>query len=190
MSWEAGGPVLRVNTLQLDREGLLRWDECRVAATEYLRAQPERFDFAPIIERYMAGVRTFYRWFWEQFNERSSEVVAELNAKAMEVQLWYSEHDLRSDWLFEGDGTPPSDWNGHLERAKRRRLRYQHGSQGFRISVIDAVGAESSHPWPGLVVLSPTSCLRPESAGSDNHGTWRYLAGEANPAEMITRRVA
>lgn len=85
MSWEAGGPVLRVNTLQLDREELLRWDECRVAATEYLRAQPERFDFAPIIERYMAGVRTFYRWFWEQFNERSSEVVAELNAKAMEV---------------------------------------------------------------------------------------------------------
>ena len=29
MSWEAGGPVLRVNTLQLDREELLRWDECR-----------------------------------------------------------------------------------------------------------------------------------------------------------------
>ena len=29
MSWEAGGPVLRVNTLQLDREGLLRWDERR-----------------------------------------------------------------------------------------------------------------------------------------------------------------
>lgn len=27
MSWEAGGPVIRVNTLQLDRDELLRWDE-------------------------------------------------------------------------------------------------------------------------------------------------------------------
>lgn len=50
MSGEAGGPMLRVNTLQLDRDELLRWDEWRAAAMAYLRAQPERFDFAPIID--------------------------------------------------------------------------------------------------------------------------------------------
>jgi hypothetical protein len=140
MSWEAGGPVLRVNTLQLDREELLRWDEWRAAATAYLRAQPERFDFAPIIERYMAGVRLFYQWFWEQVNARSAHLVSELNAKGMEVKLWYDEHDLRPDWLFKGDGLPPPDWNGRLERARRRRARYQHGAQGFRVSVIDGEG--------------------------------------------------
>lgn len=140
MSWEAGGPVLRVNTLQLDRDELLRWDEWRAAASGYLRAQPERFDFAPIIERYMAGARVFFQWFWEQVNARSSDIVAELNAKATEVKLWYDEHDIQPDWLFKGDGLPPLDWNGRLERAKRRRLRYQHGTQGFRVSVIDTQG--------------------------------------------------
>jgi hypothetical protein len=44
MSWEAGGPVIRVNTLQLDPDELPRWDEWRSAATAYLRAQPEKFD--------------------------------------------------------------------------------------------------------------------------------------------------
>jgi hypothetical protein len=125
MSGEAGGPMLRVNTLQLDRDELLRWDEWRAAAMAYLRAQPERFDFAPIIERYMAGVRVFYQWFWEQVNARSADLVAELNAKGMEVKLWYDEHDLRPDWLIKGDGLPPSDWNGRLERAKRRHVRYE-----------------------------------------------------------------
>ena len=190
MSWEAGGPVLRVNTLQLDREELLRWDECRVAATEYLRAQPERFDFAPIIERSMAGVRTFYRWFWEQVNERSSEVVAELNAKAMEVSALVERTRLAIRLAFRRrrHTTLRLEWSSRTRKAATTPIPTWVAR--FRISVIDAVGAESSHPWPGLVVLSPTSCLRPESAGSDNHGTWRYLAGEANPAEMITRRVA
>lgn len=140
MSWDAGGPMLRVNTLQLDRDELLRWDEWRAAAMAYLRAQPERFDFAPIIERYMAGVRVFYQWFWEQVNARSADLVAELNAKGMEVKLWYDEHDLRPDWLIKGDGLPPSDWNGRLERAKRRHVRYEHGTQGFRVSIVDTEG--------------------------------------------------
>jgi hypothetical protein len=73
-------------------------------------------------------------------NARSSDIVAELNAKATEVKLWYDEHDIQPDWLFKGDGLPPLDWNGRLERAKRRRLRYQHGTQGFRVSVIDTQG--------------------------------------------------
>jgi hypothetical protein len=66
-------------------------------------------------------------------NARSADLVAELNAKGMEVKLWYDEHDLRPDWLIKGDGLPPSDWNGRLERAKRRHVRYEHGTQGFRV---------------------------------------------------------
>jgi hypothetical protein len=152
MSWEAGAPVIRVNTLQLDRDELLRWDEWRAAATAYLRAQPEKFDFTPIVERYMSGARVFFQWFWEQVNERSSEIVAELDGKAMEVKLWYDEHDLRPDWLFKGDGLPPPDWNGRLERAKRRHARYKHGTQGFRVSVADGQGTVELGPtdWDPL----------------------------------------
>jgi hypothetical protein len=141
MSWQAGGPVVRVNTLQLDRDELLRWDEWRAAATAYLRAQSPRFDFAPIIERYMAGVRVFYQWFWEQVNARSAYLTTELDAKATEVQFWYDEHNLRPDWLFKGDGVQPSDWNGRRERAMRRLARFQHGTQGFRVSVVDGSGS-------------------------------------------------
>lgn len=152
MSWEAGGPVLRVNTLQLDRDELLRWDEWRSAATEYLRAQPERFDFALIIERYMAGTRVFFQWFWEEVNARSSDLAAELNAKAVEVKFWYDEHDLRPDWLYKGDGLPPPDWNGRLERARRRIARFEHGTQGFRVSAVDSSGTINLGPtdWDSL----------------------------------------
>jgi hypothetical protein len=100
----------------------------------------------------MAGARVFFQWFWEQVNARSAEIVAELNAKAMEVKVWYDEHDLRPDWLFKGDGLPPPDWNGRLERAKRRRLRYDHGTQGFRVSVADDQGTIELGPsdWDPL----------------------------------------
>jgi hypothetical protein len=55
MSWEQGGPTIRVNTLQLDRDRLLRWDSWGAVAKAHLYQQPEQFDFAPIIERYMTS---------------------------------------------------------------------------------------------------------------------------------------
>ena len=149
MSWEAGGPVIMTNTLRLDRDELLRWGEWRSAATAYLRAQPERFDFAPIIGRYMSAAREFFQWFWEQLNERSAAIVTELNEKALEFKFWYDEHNLTPDWVMKGDGSPPADWNGRLERAKRRQLRYAHGTQGFRVCTADSAGLieVSSSDW-------------------------------------------
>jgi hypothetical protein len=140
MSWEQGTPVVRVNTLQLDRDALLRWAEWRASATTYLQSQPPRFDFAPIVERYQASARVFFQWFWEEVNKRSADLIAELNAKAKEVQFWWDENNLQPDWLFKGDGVPPRDWSGRRERAKRRITRYEHGTQGFRVSVVDAQG--------------------------------------------------
>ncbi|KUI27213.1 hypothetical protein AU196_01365 [Mycobacterium sp. IS-1742] len=140
MSWQGGGPVIRLNTLQLDRDALLRWDEWRSAATAYLKKQPPRFDFAPIIERYQASARAFFQWFWDEVNARSVEELAELNAKAKEVQLWWDERNLAPYWVYEGNGRPPPGWNGRRERAKRRAARYQHGTQGFRVSTVDTGG--------------------------------------------------
>lgn len=152
MSWQGGGPVVRVNTLQLDRDALLRWDEWRAAATAYLENQPPRFDFAPIVERYQASARVFFQWFWDEVNARSVEQIDELNAKAGEVQLWWDEHNLVPDWVYEGDGMPPPGWSGRRERAKRRASRYQHGTQGFRISTVDSQGviAIGSTDWEPL----------------------------------------
>lgn len=140
MSWRAGSPVVMTNTLRLDRDDLLRWDEWRAAATAYLRAQPARFDFAPIISRYMSGARKFFQWFWEQVHELSADIVNELNDKALEFKFWYDEHNLNPDWLMKGDGMPPPDWNGRLEIAKRRQLRYAYGTKGFRLCTVDANG--------------------------------------------------
>jgi hypothetical protein len=140
MSWHQGGPVTVVNTLQLDRDGLLRWDEWRAAAKTYLRNQPQRFDFAPIVERYMASARVFFEWFWDEVNRRSAEIRDELEAKGVEVQLWWDENNLNPDWLYKGDGMRPPGWSGRRERAKRRIARYRNGTQGFRVSVIDSEG--------------------------------------------------
>jgi hypothetical protein len=140
MSWEQGHPVVRVNTLQLDREALLQWDGWRGTATAYLQRQPSRFDFAPIIERYQSSARAFFQWFWEEVNKRSTEQINELNEKATEVKLWWDENNLQPDWLFSGNGEPPPGWSGKRERAKRRIIRYQHGTNGYRVSVVDALG--------------------------------------------------
>jgi hypothetical protein len=140
MGWEQGSGLYRVNTLQLDRDALLRWDGWGASAKAYLRNQTPRFDFAPIIERYMASARVFFQWFWEEVNKRSTERIKELNAKAMEVKLWWDENNLQPDWLLKGDGVPPPGWSGRRERAKRRIARYRHGTQGFRVSVINAEG--------------------------------------------------
>jgi hypothetical protein len=140
MSWEQGGPTIRVNTLQLDRDRLLRWDSWGAVAKAYLLQQPEQFDFAPIIERYMTSATVFFAWFWGEVNDRSTELKDELHAKGTEVQLWWEEHNLNPDWLYKGDGRPPPDWSGRRERAKRRIKRYRHGTNGFRVCAVDSRG--------------------------------------------------
>jgi hypothetical protein len=140
MSRVQGAPVTRVNTLQLDRDALLRWDGWRSAATAYLQNQPSRFDLAPIIERYQSSARAFFQWFWEEVNKRSTEQINELNMKATEVKFWWDENNLQPDWLFSGTGQPPPGWSGRRERAKRRVIRYQHGTSGYRVSVVDPQG--------------------------------------------------
>ena len=65
MRWEQGMPrVLQVNTLQLDRDKLLRWDGWTAPAKDYLKRQPECFDLAPVIERYVNVAGQFAAWFW------------------------------------------------------------------------------------------------------------------------------
>lgn len=85
-------PELR-NTMQLDRDKLLRWDSWTAPAKDYLNKQPEQFDLAPIIERYVNAAGQFAAWFWAEVNGRSTELVDEMMAKATELRLWYRERN-------------------------------------------------------------------------------------------------
>ena len=49
----------------------------------------------------MASARVFFQWFWKEVNNRSTEQINELNAKAMEVKLWWDENNLQPDWLWK-----------------------------------------------------------------------------------------
>lgn len=143
MSWGASRQVELVNALKLDRDLLLRFDGWGAVAKGFLEEQESKFDFAPIIERYMKSAREFFAWFWDQINRRSSEAKAELHCKATELFLWYSEQDVRPEWMTSG-GEPPPGWNGRRElrrkRAQKRIERYAYGSRGHGGIAVDSRG--------------------------------------------------
>jgi hypothetical protein len=76
-----------VNTLQLDRDKLLRWDSWTGPAKTYLKAQPEHFDLVPVIERYVNAAGQFAAWFWYEINVRTE--VRRLSTKSLQRQ-WNS----------------------------------------------------------------------------------------------------
>ena len=90
-TFERGVGSATVNTLQLDRDKLLRWDGWGAPAKAFLRAQQEYFDLAPIVERYVNAANQFAAWFWSEINLRSLALIDEMNTKEMELKLWYDE---------------------------------------------------------------------------------------------------
>lgn len=152
MSWQHGGPVLQVNTLQLDRDRLLDWDKWGAPAKAYLERQNSEFDLSPIIERYMKSVRRFYEWFWTELNDQSKDIKDELHSKSTELMGWYLENDLQPDWLTSG-GEPPADWNGRKFRAARRQERYAQGTRGYHPVIVGPdrqaiYDKEAAGAWP------------------------------------------
>ena len=152
ISWSNGGPVVQLNTLQLEREKLLRWSNWSGPAKSYLTEQDERFDFAPIIERYSTATRKFYGWFWDQMNNAAAADKEELQEKGMELYLWHEDVGFTPTWIRDGSDGPPPGWNGRRERAENRRKRFEHGSRGYVKHVVTASGDVSvtRDPWPPL----------------------------------------
>jgi hypothetical protein len=141
MTWEQGMPaVLQVNTLQLVRDKLLRWDGWTAPAKQYLDQQADNFDLAPIIERYVNAAGKFASWFWAEINARSAELIDEITTKATELKLWQDEHVGIPDWLEQGDHEPPPGWNGIRWRTGLREARYRNGTRGFRVWEVDING--------------------------------------------------
>jgi hypothetical protein len=133
INWDQTTGMRQTNTLQLERDKLLRWDGWTAPAKSYLQQQPERFDLAPIIYRYVNSAKQFAAWFWDEMTNRSTEFIDESTAKATELHLWQEEHVGQPDWINESGITSPPGWNGRLWRAGQRRDRYEHGTRGFRL---------------------------------------------------------
>lgn len=149
ISWSGGGPVIQLNTLQLDRNKLLRWSGWGGPAKRYLSAQPNEFDLAPIIERYIAATRKFYGWFWTEANERNRAIRDEMQQKVQELLLWHEECGFTPDWFRQGLDSPPPGWRAKRDRAERRAKRFAHGTRGYVVHIVASNGdvVITEDPW-------------------------------------------
>jgi hypothetical protein len=98
------------------------------------------------------GAGQFAAWFWTEINTRSTELIDELTTKGMELMLWYEENAGIPDWMERGEPSPPG-WDAILDRAQRRKARYEHGTRGFRVFAADADGVivlEKNDGWTPL----------------------------------------
>lgn len=55
---------------RLHVEPLLKWDSLNAEVRNYLEQQGDSIDLPPIIGRYTAAVREFYKWFWHKLDEK------------------------------------------------------------------------------------------------------------------------
>ena len=91
-SRERGSQGVTINTLQLDKDKLLRWEGWGGQAREFLSRQAQLFDLAPIAARYVNAANEFAAWFWSEINRRSASLIDEMTTKAMELKLWHDEN--------------------------------------------------------------------------------------------------
>lgn len=141
MQWEQGmSGVEQVNTLQLSREKLQRWNGWSKPAKRFLATQEDYFDLVPIIERYVNAAGQFAGWFWTEINARSLDLIDELTAKALELHHWHQENVGAPEWIERGERLPPPGWNGKQWKLGLRVARYSHGTRGFRLWAVNAAG--------------------------------------------------
>jgi hypothetical protein len=142
-TWEQGGDDATVNTLQLDKNKLLRWDGWGAPAKEFLSGQAQLFDLAPIVDRYVNAANQFAEWFWSEINDRSATLRDELNTKLTDLELWYNENVAE---------VPPG-WNGKQWKLGLRQDRYVLGTRSFRVWAVDTAGViviEKDDDWTPL----------------------------------------
>ena len=151
MRREQGMPgVEQVNTLQLDRDKLLRWNGWTQSAKRYLEGQEEHFNLVPIIERYVNAAGEFAQWFWLEINQRSLMLIDEMNTKAMELKLWYDERVGHPDWFRRGEPQAPPGWSWKRWQLGMRKDRLVSGTRGFQVWAVDPAGTivlEKDDDW-------------------------------------------
>ena len=151
MTWDQHTGIQQANSLRLDRDALLRWNGWNAAAKAFLKAQEQEFEFAPILARYISSTQQFFVWFWRRISELSVDLIAERNAKATEVRLWWEENEPASEWFMTKTGVPQPKVTIRWGRAVKRSERYLHGSHGFRLMTAHSTEGIEVGPtdwWP------------------------------------------
>lgn len=140
---------------RLHVEPLLKWDRLTAEVRKYLAAQGDSIDLLPIIGRYSASVREFYKWFWLKVEEKTKPERVEYDAHVAELMVYGEEVFLAPDWIRNG-GEPPPNWNGARWRrralAEIRQRRWVLGHKSFRGITVDSQGVAEvgDHPWTAI----------------------------------------
>jgi hypothetical protein len=142
-------------------EPLLKWESLTAGVRKYLEEHGDSIDLLPIIGRYTAAVREFYRWFWVKIDEKMKPERIEYEAHVAELMVYGEEVFLAPDWIRQPGGEPPPDWNGRRWRrrslAKIRQRRWKLGHKSFRGITVDAQGVAEvgEHLWTPISLRVP-----------------------------------
>lgn len=143
---------------RLHVEPLLKWDGLTAEVRKYLEGQGNSIDPLPIIGRYSASVREFYKWFWLKVEEKMKPERVEYDAHVAELMVYGEEVFLAPDWIRKAGGEPPADWNGARWRrrslAEIRKRRWALGHKSFRGITVDSQGGAEvgDHPWAPILL--------------------------------------
>lgn len=146
---------------RLHVEPLLKWDSLNAEVRNYLEQQGDSIDLLPIIGRYTAAVREFYKWFWLKIDEKMKPERVEYDAHVAELMVYGEEVFLTPDWIRQPGGEQPPDWNGARWRrqslAEIRERRWALGHRSFRGITVDSQGvaAVGQHPWTPILLRVP-----------------------------------
>ena len=146
---------------RLHVEPLLKWDSLTAEAHKYLEEHGDSIDLLPIIGRYTASVREFYKWFWLKIDEKMKPERVEYDAHVAELMAYGEEVFLAPDWIRKAGGEPPPGWNGARWRrrslAELRQKRWALGHRSFRGITADSQGVAvvGDHPWTPILVRVP-----------------------------------
>ena len=146
---------------RLEVEPLLKWDKLNAEVRKYLETHGNSLDLIPIIGRYTAAVREFYRWFWLKIDEKVKPERTEYDAHVAELMVYGEEVFLTPDWIRQPGGEPPPGWNGARWRrrslAEIRQRRWILGHRSFRGITVDGQGAAEvgDHIWTPILLRVP-----------------------------------
>ena len=146
---------------RLHVDPLLKWDSLNAEVRNYLEAQGDSIDLLPIISRYTAAIREFYKWFWLKIDEKMKPERVEYDAHVAELIVYGEEVFLTPDWVRHPGGEQPPGWNGARWRrrslAEIRQRRWVLGHRSFRGITVDSQGVAEvgQHPWTPILLRVP-----------------------------------
>jgi hypothetical protein len=146
---------------RLHVEPLLKWDSLNAEVRNYLEQQGDSIDLLPIIGRYTAAVREFYKWFWLKIDEKMKPERVEYDAHVAELMVYGEEVFLTPDWIRQPGGEQPAEWNGARWRrrslAEIRQRRWALGHRSFRGITVDSRGVAEvgQYPWTPILLRVP-----------------------------------